>query len=165
MNMKHEHTNGHHVIEYDQKCESCQGAGIYVGLAEREGAAVVCRTCEGTGCHHTKIEYDDFTGRVMREGVKRVYEVNPGICIGEGNGHKLSDFGGENYEDWLADGSLAVGTENRRYTCPCWWYQSADYTKKPKWKECLGCGIFSRCEHFKHKDECWARWDAEYASK
>jgi hypothetical protein len=49
----------------------------------------------------------------------------------------------------------------RKYTCPAWWYQSADYKKKPNWKECLACGSFSSCKHFSIKQNCWDRFDKE----
>ena len=153
----------HHVIEYDEQCKSCAGSGLYVGFAERDGAAVVCHTCHGTGKHHVKIEYDDFQGRQLRDDVERVYETNPGICLGKGNGHKLSDFGGMPYDSWLMNLPSGVGRENRKYTCPAWWYQSANYKMKPKWEECVVNGAFSGCAHFDNKDRCWQRFDCEQA--
>ena len=149
------------VIEFDEKCKNCGGTGLYTGMAERDGAAVVCHTCEGTGCHHVKLEYEDFEGRQKHETAKRVYAANPGICIGAGDGHKLEDFGGLTLEEWEA-GKSFNGTEDRKYTCPAWWYQIADYKKKPKWEKCLGCGAFSSCEHFSEKEECWAQFDKEF---
>ena len=150
------------VIEFDEQCKSCKGTGLYVGLGERDGAAVVCHTCQGTGCHHFKYEYEDFKERKPRNGVIRVYDVNPGICIGTGNGHRLEDFGGIPLTEWRGGKAFQPGTENRGFTCPAWWYQSADYKKKPNWKEC-GFGSFSACEHFKTKEKCWKRWDEEYS--
>jgi hypothetical protein len=49
----------------------------------------------------------------------------------------------------------------RNYTCPAWWYQSADYTKKPEWEECIACGSFSECKNFSNKEKCWEKFDAE----
>ena len=145
-----------HVIEFDQECRECDGAGLYSGMGEREGAAVICYVCNGTGCKHVKIEYDDFEGRKASEAT-RVHQVNPGICI-----NAELRFGGMSYADWNAGKPFPPGSENRLFTCPAWWYQAADYDKKPDWKECLGCGIFSSCEHFGIKDTCWNRWDEEY---
>ena len=125
-----------HIIEYDEKCKSCGGSGLYVGMAERDGAAVVCSTCKGTGCHHVKLTYEDFEGRQNRKDVKRVYQVNPGIMLG---GKTLAEFGGVTYEQWLNQSEFPFNTENRKYICPAWWYQSADYEKKPKWENCLVC--------------------------
>jgi hypothetical protein len=152
------------LIEFDEKCRDCGGTGLYVGMGESGGAAVECAVCKGTGCHSFRHEYEEFTGRLKRPGVTRVYEVNPGICIGEGNGFRLKDFGGLPLADWEAGASFGPGTENRRFTCPCWWYQTADYKLKPTWRECdasVGVG-FSRCPHFEDKSGCWYRWDREF---
>ena len=67
-----------HTIEFDQKCKSCKGTGLYVGMGERDGAAVVCHRCDGTGKYHFKHEYEDFDGRLKRENIKRVYAANVG---------------------------------------------------------------------------------------
>ena len=151
------------VIEHNEKCKSCGGTGLYIGMAERDGAAVVCHTCKGTGCHKYRYEYEDFTGRAKKPGVVRVYQSNPGICIGMGNGHMLEDFGGISLSDWEMGLPFAHGTENRKYTCPCWWYQCVDYKLKPEWNECnrsLGRS-FSQCPSFGDKAKCWERCDCE----
>ena len=137
------------VIEFDEKCKSCGGTGLYVGMAERGGAAVVCHTCKGTGCHHFRYEYEDFTERSKRPDVERVHIVNLGLCIG-----------GIPYDAWLRGENFIKGTENRKYTCPAWWYQSADYNKKPNWNECR-FGSFLSCKYFTDKESCWKRWDSE----
>jgi hypothetical protein len=132
-------------------------------MGERDGAAVVCHDCKGAGKRHMHIVYEDFEQLERRDDVKRVYQTNPGICIGSGGQYELSDFGGIPYEDWLDGGSFGAGTENRQFTCPSWWYQSADYKRMPKWGECdesLG-RTFSRCPHFSTKAKCWARFDSK----
>ena len=155
---------GMNKIEFDEVCPSCKGTGLYVGIGERNGAAVVCHICGGTGCHHFVHEYEDFEKRSPKPGVKRVYRVNPGICIGEGNRCRLEDFGGMPYRDWDGGLPFPVWSEDRAHTCPAWWYQAADYDKKPHWKEC-GWGSFSHCEHFPDKSACWERWDKEFGGK
>jgi hypothetical protein len=142
------------------ECRACKGTGLYVGMAERSGAAVVCHTCEGTGCETITVKYRPFIKRQPRHDVTRVYRVNPGIMIGTGNGHRLEDFGGIPHAAWEAGAPFTDGTEDRRHTCPAWFYQSADYSRKPNWKEC-GFGAFSTCNHFPNKDACWRRFDAE----
>ena len=152
-----------HVIGFDEKCKSCKGTGLYVGMGERDGAAVVCHGCNGTGKYHFKHEYEDFEERIKRENIKRVYETNVGIGIGEAKGkYALPDFGGMDYEDWLNGEPFPLKSEMRRFVCPAWWYQSADYDKKPNWKEC-GWGSFSKCPSFHTKDKCWERWDKEFS--
>jgi len=164
--MKHIEKNGVHTIEYDCECPTCEGSGLFVGLAERDGAAVVCNLCRGTGKRHTKIIWKDFTGKKPKLGVKRVFATNPGICIGENKKKRLllTHFGGLSYEEWLRGDEFTPGTEDRQHTCPAWWYQLADYDKKPNWKECNSLGrTFPHCSSFRNKEKCWARWDRENA--
>jgi hypothetical protein len=152
------------VFEVNEKCERCNGTGLYVGLAKQDGAAVVCHTCNGTGCRKFRHEYEEFTARIDKPGVMRVYQTNPGICIGAGSRHQLEDFGGMALDDWKSGKPFIPGMENRKFTCPCWWYQYADYKLKPEWKECQGCGAFSSCPNFTRKEQCWKRWDKENAA-
>jgi len=144
------------IIEFDEKCNPCNGTGLYVGMGERDGYAVVCSNCKGTGCFHFKKTYEEFTVRGVRQEVSRVVEANPGIILGGSH-----DFGGMSYTDWLSGEKFVVGMENRKYTCPCWWYQSVDYKKKPKWDHCQLGGTFSSCKIFSAKRFCWERWDDE----
>lgn len=157
----------HHVQKIECACESCGATGLYVGYAERNGAAVVCHTCDGTGKVTRKIEWDEFDGRKTRRGIKRVFGVNPGIGIGENKemGLKLKDFGGMSYAEWRAGKKWKPGMEDRKHTCPAWFYQSFNYDLKPDWKECSCCGSFSDCESFADKGACWKRWDKEFAPK
>jgi len=151
----------HHALELDTQCPDCGGTGVYVGLAEHTGAGVVCRKCNGTGRYTFRYEYDDFEGRKWRDGVQRILEANPGICVGEGNGHTLEEFGGMSYAEWYAGGVFPPKSEMRRYTCPAWWYQFADYSRKPNWDECPWGFRFRACKLFPNKAACWARWDQE----
>ena len=153
----------HHVIEREAACAACQATGLFVGMAERSGAAVVCYKCKGTGMVRLRFEWDDFTGRKPRDGVLRVYRCNPGIVIGEGGGYRLDDFGGLPTDAWRRGEPFGPGTEDRAHTCPAWFYQSADYARKPQWAECEG-GLFSSCRKFPDKAACWRRFDAEEAA-
>ncbi len=51
-------------------CGQCDGTGLYRGMAEPPGVAVVCLGCDGTGCH--EMQYMPFTGRKPSEGVREV---------------------------------------------------------------------------------------------
>ena len=151
----------HHVIEYDEACPECGASGLYVGMAEREGAAIVCHCCDGTGKHSVMIEYDDFTGRRERRGITRVLETNPGFTISG----KRPGFGGLPYAEWLAGQPFPPGSEMREHTCPAWWSQCVNDDRKPEWPECIKSGPFRDCRHFPGKAHCWARWDQEQAAK
>jgi hypothetical protein len=151
-------------IEIDEECRSCSGTGLYIGIAERDGAAIVCSQCGGSGCFHFVHEYAEFIGRLAHtKKIKRVYQVNPGVVIGEGGGLKLEDFGGMPASDWTKGDPFLIGSEDRNHTCPRWWYQSADYKIMPQWEECFqSLGVsFSRCSYFQTKGQCWKRWDDE----
>jgi hypothetical protein len=156
----------HHELEFEAECESCGSSGLFVGMAEHDGAAVVCHTCEGTGKHIIKVSYDDFEGRKPPEKpIERVFEVNPGIGIGKKlPKFDLDHFGGMPFADWNEGKPFPEHSEMRAFTCPAWWYQSADYKKKPDWKECTW-GAFSSCKHFPTKVKCWLRFDKEQADK
>ena len=146
-------------MKWDQECKSCSGTGLYIGFAEKDGASVICNKCKGAGKQHQYFEYTEFTGRKDNSKATHVFAVNPGIGVDNG---KITP-GGVSKEEWMADSRspFQPGNELRQHTCPAWWYQSADYNKKPDWKECLGVGTFARCQYFPTKHKCWERWDKE----
>lgn len=53
------------------ECPACGGTGLYRGIAEGPGAAVVCSRCDGSGC--AEVEYTPFTSRKRRSDVREVY--------------------------------------------------------------------------------------------
>lgn len=87
------------------ECPSCKGTGLYAGICERDGAAVVCTTCGGKG--YTTYSYNEFTGKKVKEGVKRVFQKTCGYIHGsedyttpEGKVIHFSQYGCT-YEEWL----------------------------------------------------------------
>lgn len=52
-------------------CNACDGTGVYSGMCETEGTAVVCLHCNGTGCE--MIQYEPFIVRKKRRGIKTVH--------------------------------------------------------------------------------------------
>lgn len=142
------------------ECGSCNGTGLYVGMGEHDGAAVVCSRCEGVGWQ--KSTFKKFTGRKNREGIVRVFQANPGTRIWEDGMIKLSDFGGMPFADWVSGKPFTRGMEDRSRSCPAWWAQSTG-GRGPGWVECrrmIG-RPFSSCERFCCRETCWARWDEE----
>ena len=146
-------------IEWVEQCQKCGGTGLYIGMAERDGAAVVCHTCEGTGRVERMHEYEEFTGLKHREGVVHVFATNSGFGVSP----KMA--GGATYQEWLDNPEVVneSGREMRTHTCPAWWCQSNSmYGVKPNWPECPPAGtMFSNCHYFPVKDECWRRFDEE----
>ena len=88
-------------------CKSCDGTGLYQGMAERDGAAVICTRCDGTGCATIEIDYEVFKERKMTDKVKRVYKDGSGYCISSEDvtteDGELFEFSkeGVSYEEWL----------------------------------------------------------------
>jgi hypothetical protein len=144
-------------ITVECECRACGGTGLYVGLGERDGAAVVCSRCKGSG--KSKVTYRPFEGRKTQEGVTQVFAANPGVVLAPS-----VTPGGVPYESWLS-GDVDPrwsGCEAREHSCPMLWYQSADYEKKPEWDECVGWGSsISACQYYGNRAACWARWDKE----
>ncbi len=153
-------------FEVKEVCQECDGTGLYQGMAEHDGFAVVCNNCGGTGCHHLIHIYEEFEKKRIKEGVKQVIQNNCGICVGiektkETGQLTYDSFGGVCYSEWqnLSDpNKFPKKTEMRNFTCPYWW----NYQSKPKWKKCIkGSGYYSNCEHFSNKSECWKEFDKE----
>lgn len=151
-------------IRVEHECTACKGYGIYSGMGESDGAAVVCRLCRGSGMAVSWFE--EFHGRKEKDGIVRVYEANPGIKIGsnESRGLTLEDFGGMPYDKWLCGYRFTLDMADKLHTCPAWWAQCVPGMElhKPDWDECAGPGCrFSKCEHFANKAKCWERYEAE----
>jgi len=53
------------------ECSSCNATGLYSGMCEAEGTAVVCLGCNGTGCE--TVSFTPFTKRRGRRDIKTVY--------------------------------------------------------------------------------------------
>ena len=145
-------------VKVETTCSACQGTGLYAGIGEREGLAVVCKQCDGTGCK--TLEYEPFTGLKPRDDVLRVLQVNPGIVL-----RPNDTQGGASYQEWLEHPEAAgeLGREARDMYCPAWWYQQANYSMKPEWESCEGVNTFEKCKLFPQMAACWERFDQEQA--
>lgn len=141
-------------------CRACRGTGLYAGLGERGGLAVVCKDCRGTG--ENQIVFRPFTGRQPRTDITQVVAVNPGVTLApEDTG------GGVSYRQWEQDPDSVreLGREAREHYCPAWWYQHAKHALKPEWEECQKTNSFPACPLFTEKEECWERFDLEQAAE
>ena len=153
-------------IEWVQQCTACKGTGLYVGIGERDGAAVVCHQCKGTGRREMSVEYEEFTGRKPRQDVKRVFRSGCGIVL-----HPIETPGGVSYQEWEdnPDSVHDLGNELRDHTCPKWYYQGGPHSgREVDWEKCReGCGVggrFSECLYFSDKANCWKKFDEENKS-
>jgi len=52
------------------RCEDCNGSGLYRGMMERDGQAVVCMACAGRGWY--RIVWKPFKKRARRRGVTQI---------------------------------------------------------------------------------------------
>lgn len=154
--------------EADVECPSCDGTGLYQGMAERDGAAVVCTSCRGTGKKHIVHEYTAFTERRDRKNVKRVYSNSGGYVItdkdittDEGRIIRFSEAGCS-YEEWKTG---AEPKPIRDLHCPLQHYQQG--SEKGGWlkgdtgpcHQLLQWGEYiSKCAD-RNREECWAKHD------
>lgn len=65
------------------ECGDCGGTGLYSGMCEKEGTAVVCLRCGGTGCE--EIRFTPFERRKGRRGIHTV-SLSRGSFIATGVG-------------------------------------------------------------------------------
>lgn len=76
------------------ECSGCSATGVYQGMCEGPGIAVVCLLCKGTG--QTKMTYKPFVKRKVRKGVKIVHRSAGTFIAGPigptGEGIPYSEF-------------------------------------------------------------------------
>ena len=147
------------VFEIDIKCQSCNGTGLYVGMAERDGSAVICSTCKGTGKFHHKFSYEEFTEKNKRDDVKRVFKTScgfmhtPNDAMVEG---KLIEFSksGVSYKDWLkGDEPLPVKT----LYCPKMW-TGQKWNSESCEKHCRLGTLINHCPNRENMSQCWKEY-------
>jgi hypothetical protein len=145
-------------------CDSCDGTGLYVGMAERSGAAVVCTNCNGTGKVEFKRTFKKFKNRKVRKGVERVYETAAGYCISakdvttkEGQTLHFSRFGAD-YKEWR-EGKTPAPIEELHcpYQHTCQGLQSKDVNNlyKTRCNKHLSFGLITDCKMRKDMATCW----------
>lgn len=153
-------------IELLVECPQCKGTGIYVGLAERNGAGVICGHCHGTGAYMFKHTYTPFTKRRTRRDIKRVYQPHSGyVLTATGkivNDHMEIDMNtqGVAYADFLTG---AMPTHIMDMYCPMKADQSACHNVKGFTDVCnrRNGGWLGYIPACKYKDyrACWQRFE------
>ena len=157
-------------IEIEVECDSCKGTGLYKGIAERDGAAVICHTCDGTGKTTFKRTFNKFKGRVKREDVNRVYSIAGEYVITDEDvnatpsGQVLFSQFGCSYADWFEKGATPKPIETLH--CPYQHtnqsMQHSDHQANKLYKEecsdSLNWGLISDCKNRKNMAGCWRRY-------
>ncbi len=156
-------------IEMVIQCPSCKGTGVYVGLAERDGAAVVCNTCKGTGKYNYQFEYEEFTGLKQRDNISRVFKKGYGLVIAprkidfKGIGEIDMNKEGVSYNDFL---NGHIPEHSKQLACPMIADQGACHEIIGFVKECeclagemLFGRLLSECNNQPNKLGCWKRFE------
>ena len=150
------------VIEYE--CDKCHGTGLYRGVCEKDGAAVVCHYCNGSGSVIKTVI--PFEGKKRLEGVKRVYDSAYNRFISAvdlmGDDGRIIEFSkwGCTYEEWLAGVEPAP---MKGLVCPYLQYNKG-IGHEPLGEKCIeGIGPISfpidKCKHYADKAKCWEEFE------
>lgn len=153
-------------IELDIECPSCQGTGVH---SKRDGAAVICNRCEGTGRYKYKFTYTKFTGLKKRKGISRVYldsygfDISTGIVDFKNIGLIDMDVEGVSYEEFL-EGKTPEHIKS--LACPLLADQSTcreipgfvDVCDNLDGGLLLGRLIY-QCKYYPNKAKCWKKFD------
>ena len=155
--------------ELDIQCKSCSGTGLYVGMAEKDGCAVVCTTCKGRGGHI--LTYTPYTGRKLRADIMRVFKRGCGyvqscndVLTKDGVLIKFSE-GGATYKDWLEGVPLKPVKE---LYCPYMWegqdMQCSDHPEHDMYMARCRDGLrigedINKCKHYSDKKQCWDMYE------
>ena len=159
------------IVEGECECSSCRGTGLYKGMGEGEGAAVICYTCDGKGWVKVKETFAKFTKRRLRRDVERVYLSGMGYRITskdvrkhletdkDGSTGEIIHFSqaGCSYKDWLKGAKpLPLKELGCPYQHTNQQLQSKDVHNlyKTRCKEGL-CGYIPKCKFYGDKAKCW----------
>ena len=157
-------------IELKIECPSCNGTGLYKGMGEGEGAAVICYKCNGTGCYSYSYSYNDFTDKKPIIGIGRVYLSGYGYRLGLGKinfsngiGEIDMDKEGISYQEFFIEDKRPAHI--KRLACPMLADQSACH-KIPgfidRCNDLNGSWInfITGCKHYPLKHQCWKRFES-----
>ena len=129
------------------ECQACGGTGLYKGMCERDGAAVVCEQCHGTG----KTELRVFVGSFG------YFHTDKDTSTEDGKTLHFSQYGCS-YEDWKAG---VKPTPMEELYCP-YIYRNLGIGNAPCSRCKTGCagigGRISACRFYSDKAKCWEEW-------
>lgn len=143
-------------IEVAIACKACDATGLYVGMAERDGTAVVCCRCHGTG--HDTFTYTPFTERQAPPSTVARVHVARGYALS--NQHPGCQ-GGTPITEWKP--GQVVPADEQLY-CP-YLYTNQDWCAQRPGQHHdspLGAGDWiSDCPFWSEKAECWRAYHAD----
>lgn len=154
-------------IEMFIECSACGGSGVYSGIGEGEGVAIICHQCKGTGKYFYIYHYTEFTGRKIKEDIERVYKTGSRFKLGLGKvdfkdvGIIDMDKEGVSYKEFL---SGYLPEHIKELECPMMADQGVCHDKEGFVEECnrLHGGWISyipKCKNAANKLECWKRFE------
>lgn len=153
-------------IEMLIECPACEGTGVYQGMAEGPGIAVICNKCKGSGSFNYSYHYRKFTERKKQSHIERVYLSCLGYRIGlgkinfEGVGEIDMNKEGVSYEEFL---SGKMPKHIKKLACPMLANQDACHRIKGFVDECNSqnggwISYIPNCKIYKEKEKCWKRF-------
>ena len=157
-------------IRMNIECPSCSGTGLYVGMGEGKGTAVICHKCNGTGAFIYSYSYTIFKSRKVITNVKRVYLSGTGYRLGLGKINFLNGVGeidmdkeGVSYNEFL---NGEKPKHIKKLTCPMYVEQAKCHSIKGFIDECERLnngyiGNISSCKEYKQQNilYCWDRFE------
>ena len=156
-------------VNVDIECRSCKGTGLYVGIGERDGAAVICHTCKGTGCENISFTYPKFKQRKRRDDVKRVFKNAFMYChcpndVTSPDDGRLIEFskGGCSYDEFLQG---VQPKPVKTLYCPYQWTHqnsdgSMDALARSRCDGNVRCGqTYNECKLHCDMAECWRLYE------
>lgn len=153
------------------ECPKCNGTGLYRGMGEGDGIAVICDNCNGTGKYNYIYQYNEFNGRKCRDNVKRIYKCNYGYRLRLGNVTFKNiddtkvvidmDKEGISYQEFL---NGKYPEHIRKLACPLLADQCECQDIDGFVEKCYSLnggylGYIPNCKYTKRKDLCWDRFD------
>ena len=139
-------------IELEIECSACSGTGLYSGMAESKGLAVVCNRCDGTGKYQFKIE---------RVYLPTSFKLGLGVVNFKGVGDIDMCKKGISYSEFL-EGKKPERI--KEIECPMLADQGACHNVEGFVDGCSDLGLdwgssMSSCKNQCNKMECWKRFE------